>query len=191
MASPFRAHMEKLLAGIDGAVSCVLMDFDGIAVDTASKSDAPSGDMPDVQTLSMEFAHLIAQARRTLESVQAGRSPAETCWRYHHLIGEDLRTLGVVLDEWISPLDEVHAQPYRELHEDLVCTLAERGTAQKATNPTPRSSGSGRYVIGVWLLGVCPQCHSPSCGNACEECGYHYQPSEILQPQSRLDDSSS
>ena len=72
MASPFRAHMEKLLDGIDGAVSCVLMDFDGIAVDTAAKADAPPGDMPDVQTLSMEFAHLIAQARRTLESVQAG-----------------------------------------------------------------------------------------------------------------------
>ena len=71
MASPFRAHMEKLLDGIDGAVSCVLMDFDGIAVDTATKSDAP-GDTPDVQTLSMEFAHLIAQARRTLESVEAG-----------------------------------------------------------------------------------------------------------------------
>jgi predicted regulator of Ras-like GTPase activity (Roadblock/LC7/MglB family) len=71
MASPFRESIEKLLNGIEGAVSCALMGFDGITVDISSKKDAAAGG-PDIQTLSMEFAHLIAQARRTLESVDAG-----------------------------------------------------------------------------------------------------------------------
>jgi len=70
MASPFRESIEKLLNGIEGAVSCALMGFDGITVDISSKEAAAGG--PDIQTLSMEFAHLIAQARRTLESVDAG-----------------------------------------------------------------------------------------------------------------------
>jgi predicted regulator of Ras-like GTPase activity (Roadblock/LC7/MglB family) len=70
MASPFRESIEKLLNGIEGAVSCALMGFDGITVDISSKAAAAGG--PDIQTLSMEFAHLIAQARRTLESVDAG-----------------------------------------------------------------------------------------------------------------------
>jgi predicted regulator of Ras-like GTPase activity (Roadblock/LC7/MglB family) len=70
MASPFRESIEKLLNGIEGAVSCALMGFDGITVDISSKEAAAGG--PDLQTLSMEFAHLIAQARRTLESVDAG-----------------------------------------------------------------------------------------------------------------------
>jgi predicted regulator of Ras-like GTPase activity (Roadblock/LC7/MglB family) len=70
MASPFRESIEKLLNGIEGAVSCALMGFDGITVDIASQ-EAAAG-RPDIQTLSMEFAHLIAQARRTLESVDAG-----------------------------------------------------------------------------------------------------------------------
>jgi len=72
MASPFRDTIEKLLDRIDGAVSCVLMGFDGITVDTATRRDVPPGSTPDVQTLSMEFAHIIAQTRRTLESVEAG-----------------------------------------------------------------------------------------------------------------------
>jgi predicted regulator of Ras-like GTPase activity (Roadblock/LC7/MglB family) len=72
MASPFRESIEKLLDRIDGAVSCVLMDFDGIAVDTATRPDAPAGATPDVQTLSMELAHLIAQTRRTMQSVEGG-----------------------------------------------------------------------------------------------------------------------
>ena len=70
MASPFRESIEKLLNGIEGAVSCALMGFDGITVDISSKEAAAGG--ADIQTLSMEFAHLIAQARRTLESVDAG-----------------------------------------------------------------------------------------------------------------------
>jgi predicted regulator of Ras-like GTPase activity (Roadblock/LC7/MglB family) len=70
MASPFRESIDKLLNGIEGAVSCALMGFDGITVDISSKEAAAGG--PDIQTLSMEFAHLIAQARRTLESVDAG-----------------------------------------------------------------------------------------------------------------------
>jgi predicted regulator of Ras-like GTPase activity (Roadblock/LC7/MglB family) len=70
MASPFRESIEKLLSGIEGAVSCALMGFDGITVDISSKEGTAGG--PDIQTLSMEFAHLIAQARRTLESVDAG-----------------------------------------------------------------------------------------------------------------------
>ena len=70
MASPFRESIEKLLNGIEGAVSCALMGFDGIMVDIYTKGGADG--TPDIQTLSMEFAHLIAQARRTLESVDAG-----------------------------------------------------------------------------------------------------------------------
>ncbi len=73
MASPFRESIEKLLNGIEGGVSCVLMGFDGIMVDTYSKVGAvDGGGTPDIQTLMMEFAHLISQARRTLESVDAG-----------------------------------------------------------------------------------------------------------------------
>ena len=59
MASPFRESIEKLLNGIEGAVSCALMGFDGITVDISSKEAAAGG--PDIQT-----------ARRTLESVDAG-----------------------------------------------------------------------------------------------------------------------
>jgi predicted regulator of Ras-like GTPase activity (Roadblock/LC7/MglB family) len=74
MASPFRESIVKLLDSIDGGVACVLMGFDGITVDTYSRPDVDpkADDSPDIQTLSMEFAHLIAQARRTLDSVDAG-----------------------------------------------------------------------------------------------------------------------
>ncbi|GFE26842.1 class I tRNA ligase family protein [Streptomyces nigrescens] len=123
-----------------------------------------------------------------LDALDADRTPAETCWRFHALIGDDLRSLGVELDEWISPLDDDHAEPYQRVHEELLKRLADAGTARKVPDPTPRSRDTGRHVIGVWLKGTCPQCHTPGGGNACEACGYHYQPAEILEPHSRLDE---
>ena len=59
--------MEK----VDGGVAAVLMGFDGISVDSFAKA-GHDGAIPDIQTLAMEFAHLIAQARRTLQSLNAG-----------------------------------------------------------------------------------------------------------------------
>jgi predicted regulator of Ras-like GTPase activity (Roadblock/LC7/MglB family) len=74
MAISFRESIQSLLDKIDGGVACVLMGFDGVTLDSCAK-DAKAGQagvLADVQTLAMEFAHLIAQARRTLTSLDAG-----------------------------------------------------------------------------------------------------------------------
>jgi predicted regulator of Ras-like GTPase activity (Roadblock/LC7/MglB family) len=71
MSGPFRENIKKLVDRLDGGVAAVLMGFDGISVDSYAKSGY-DGALPDIQTLAMEFAHLIAQARRTLQSLDAG-----------------------------------------------------------------------------------------------------------------------
>ena len=71
MSGPFRENIKNLVEKLDGGVAAVLMGFDGISVDSFAKSGY-DGALPDIQTLSMEFAHLIAQARRTLQSLDAG-----------------------------------------------------------------------------------------------------------------------
>ena len=71
MSGPFRENIKKLVERLDGGVAAVLMGFDGISVDSFAKSGY-DGALPDIQTLAMEFAHLIAQARRTLQSLEAG-----------------------------------------------------------------------------------------------------------------------
>ena len=71
MSGPFRENIKKLVERLDGGVAAVLMGFDGISVDSFAKSGY-DGALPDIQTLAMEFAHLIAQARRTLQSLDAG-----------------------------------------------------------------------------------------------------------------------
>jgi len=71
MSGPFRENIRKLVDKLDGGVAAVLMGFDGITVDSYAKTGHDDA-LPDIQTMAMEFAHLIAQARRTLQSLDAG-----------------------------------------------------------------------------------------------------------------------
>ena len=71
MSGPFRENIRQLVEKLDGGVAAVLMGFDGISVDSYAKAGHDAA-LPDIQTLAMEFAHLIAQARRTLVSLDAG-----------------------------------------------------------------------------------------------------------------------
>lgn len=71
MSGPFRENIKQLVEKLDGGVAAVLMGFDGITVDSYARTGY-DGALPDIQTLAMEFAHLIAQARRTLMSLDAG-----------------------------------------------------------------------------------------------------------------------
>jgi predicted regulator of Ras-like GTPase activity (Roadblock/LC7/MglB family) len=67
----FREHIQKLIDKLDGGIAGVLMGFDGIAVDSYARSGFGDS-LPDIQTLAAEFAHMISQARRTVQSVDAG-----------------------------------------------------------------------------------------------------------------------
>jgi predicted regulator of Ras-like GTPase activity (Roadblock/LC7/MglB family) len=67
----FREHIQKLLDRLDGGIAGVLMGFDGIIVDSCAKNGY-SGALPEVQTLAMEFSHLLSQARRTVQALDAG-----------------------------------------------------------------------------------------------------------------------
>jgi methionyl-tRNA synthetase len=123
-----------------------------------------------------------------LDALTTGRSPEEVSTSFHELIKADLVSLDVSVDTWINPLDADHQIPYRLLHERLIEELAELGQAKRSPECVPFSSGSGRCVIGVWLYGRCPNCGDDVGGNCCEACGYHFQPSEVLDPRSRLDE---
>ncbi len=118
--------------------------------------------------------------------LDCSKPPNESSTIYHDKIREDLQQIDIIPTQFILPLDKEHSAAYGRIHEHLLLELINNGTAHLLKEPIPVSSESGRIVVGPWLLGRCPKCKEKSGGNACESCGYHYQPSQILDPHSRL-----
>ena len=67
----FRESIQKLVNRLDGGVAGVLMGFDGIAVDSHVR-DGHTGHVADIVTASMEFGHLVGQARGASERLELG-----------------------------------------------------------------------------------------------------------------------
>ncbi len=64
----FRDSIQKMVDRLDpGGAAGILMGFDGIAVDSFSRPGTI-----DVQTVSMELAHVVAQLRRSAQGAHLG-----------------------------------------------------------------------------------------------------------------------
>jgi predicted regulator of Ras-like GTPase activity (Roadblock/LC7/MglB family) len=66
----FRDTIKKLVDRLEGGVGGVLMGFDGITVDSYGRDGGSA--VADIQAIGIEFAHLIAQARRTAQALNIG-----------------------------------------------------------------------------------------------------------------------
>ncbi|WP_315837673.1 class I tRNA ligase family protein [Bradyrhizobium prioriisuperbiae] len=120
-----------------------------------------------------------------LKSGQTGETPAEIARMNHHLIDQDLHSLDIVYDEWISPL---HPQ-WKDLHDgmqlDVLRHFTETGKAVRRLEKVPYDPKDNRFIMGCWLLGRCPVCGANAGGYCCENCGAHFSPEEIQSPRSR------
>jgi methionyl-tRNA synthetase len=121
-----------------------------------------------------------------LDGLKSGRTPAETCDHFYACIQSDLHALDIACDDFVNPLAAPHAAPYNAVHGRLLDDLRACGQAVLVDELFPVSQQTGRCLVGVWLFGRCPNCDRDTYGNACEACGYHYQPSEIVEPRGRI-----
>ncbi len=65
----FREHLQKIVDNVEGGLAALLMGFDGIAVESYSREDAPE---PDIQTVGMEFSFIFGQIRKAAEILEIG-----------------------------------------------------------------------------------------------------------------------
>jgi methionyl-tRNA synthetase len=114
--------------------------------------------------------------------------PAAVCERFHPLIHADFQALDVQTDLFMNPLDPRWAEGYANSYRSVVQRLIDHGRVVTLKERVLYCAQSSRYIVGCWLLGDCPNCHSPAGSYLCEECGHHFRPDEIEHPRSRLDE---
>jgi len=67
----FETHLKAVVSGIEGAVACSLMGFDGIAVETY-QTQADLDSSVDVQGAWIEYSSVLSQLKNTAEILRTG-----------------------------------------------------------------------------------------------------------------------
>jgi len=122
----FRDTIKKLVDRLEGGVGGVLMGFDGITVDSYGRDGGNT--VADIQAIGIEFAHLIAQARRTAQALNIGL----------------LRELTFRTDR-LTVLVQILNKDYF-----VACAFASTsGVANDVTNGGGEKMGRARYLMRI------------------------------------------
>ena len=62
----FREYLEKLVDNVEGGKAAMIMEFDGIEVESYLKNGL------DITTIGIEFSQILAHAKRTAQILEAG-----------------------------------------------------------------------------------------------------------------------
>ena len=117
----------------------------------------------------------------------AGESPRDTAERFSGLIREDLRDLGLAYDLFTRTTTSNHYRVTR----DLFRTLYEKGYIVERETLGAFSASTGHTLPDRYIEGTCPICGFESArGDQCDNCGNQLDPTDLVDPRSRVDGST-
>jgi methionyl-tRNA synthetase len=114
----------------------------------------------------------------------AGLTPRELADRNNDIIRNDLRELGLSYDLFTRTITRNHHQVVREVFR----TLWQNGYIVEATTVSAFSAATGRTLPDRYIEGTCPICGFPEArGDQCDNCGNQLDPSDLIEPRSKID----
>jgi methionyl-tRNA synthetase len=119
-----------------------------------------------------------------VEAESEGVSPSEIADRYSRVIREDLQKLGLSYDLFTRTTTRNHYRVVR----DLFRTLHDKGYVQERTTLGAFSASTGKTLPDRYVEGTCPICGYPAArGDQCDNCGNQLDPTDLIDPRSRID----
>ena len=119
----------------------------------------------------------------TIKARQQGCSPQDIVDRYHGIISDSFKSLGINFDVYGRTTSKVHeanaSEFFRKLYDDGKFISRE---SEQYYDPEARTFLADRYIVGT-----CPKCGAEGAyGDQCEKCGATLSPEELINPKSKL-----
>ncbi|MDQ4081629.1 MAG: methionine--tRNA ligase [Actinomycetota bacterium] len=116
-----------------------------------------------------------------------GVSARELADRFSAVIRDDLRGLGLSYDLFTRTTTRNH---YRVV-QDLFKTLYDKGFIFERKALGAFSATTGHTLPDRYIEGTCPICGYPEArGDQCDNCGNQLDPTDLIDPRSRMDGSA-
>jgi len=116
-----------------------------------------------------------------------GKSYREVADFYNQAHREDFRRLGFTYDCFTRTTTPNHAR----VTQDLFKTLYERGAIFERAQLVSFSATTGHTLPDRYIEGTCPICGYPEArGDQCDNCGNQLDPTDLINPRSKIDGST-
>ena len=113
-----------------------------------------------------------------------GVSPRDTADKYNQLARDDFRRLGLSYDLFTRTTTTNHHDVVR----DLFRTLHDNGFVFEKTALGAFSEATGNTLPDRYIEGTCPICgFTRARGDQCDNCGNQLDPTDLIEPRSRID----
>ena len=119
----------------------------------------------------------------TIKARQQGCTPQDIVDRYHKIIDESFKGLGINFDIYGRTSSKVHeknaSEFFKKLYDDGKFITKE---SEQYYDPEAKTFLADRYIVGT-----CPKCGAEGAyGDQCEKCGSTLSPEELINPKSKL-----
>jgi methionyl-tRNA synthetase len=122
----------------------------------------------------------------TIRAMKEGITPQQVVDRYHAIIKESMKQMGISFDIYSRTSNKVHHETaaafFTKLYNDGL--FEEKETEQYFDEKT------NTFLADRYITGTCPVCANPNAyGDQCEKCGSSLSPEQLINPRSALSDA--
>ena len=122
----------------------------------------------------------------TIKARKEGVSPQVIVDRYHTLIKESFRRLGISFDIYSRTSSPTHYKTASEFFRKLY----DEGKFVERTSMQYYDEEAQAFLADRYIVGTCPRCgNERAYGDQCEQCGSTLSPDELINPHSAVSGS--
>ncbi|MCM1368943.1 MAG: methionine--tRNA ligase [Candidatus Amulumruptor caecigallinarius] len=119
----------------------------------------------------------------TIKARNEGVTPQDIVDRYHTLIRDSFKELGISFDVYGRTTSETH----RRTASDFFRRLYDKGEFIKKTSEQLYDEEAGQFLADRYVTGTCPHCgNEHAYGDQCEACGTSLNATDLINPKSAI-----
>ena len=119
----------------------------------------------------------------TIKARGEGVTPQDIVDRYHSIIKESMKGLGISFDVYSRTTSAMH----RETASEFFRRLYDKGEFVEKTSMQLYDEKANQFLADRYVTGECPHCHNERAyGDQCEACGTSLNATDLINPKSAI-----